>query len=245
MKTIFQRNHPVMKMQEVQKDLKRTKMGKNRKRKGGIQLQEDDEVSANEESDEVENINAEIPVKEDLGLKKRVDDLWEAFKQDTAATRPAASSHMTQKTEEKTEENPSTSSGKKEEIPKKVEVTEVFDFAGEEVKVVKSVDSSSIKPAPVSDKDNPSSVKPRAALPTKRPGGGLGSVLGKIGKKPKLSTLEKSKLDWTSFKKDEGIEDELKTSNRDGFLEKQAFLNRVDQKQFEIERDIRQGFRKK
>lgn len=51
-------------------------------------------------------------------------------------------------------------------------------------------------------------------------GGGLSSVLGQLGKKNKLSTLEKSKLDWDSFKKDEGISDDLQTFNKgkDGYV---------------------------
>ncbi|KAG9327991.1 hypothetical protein JZ751_017005 [Albula glossodonta] len=48
----------------------------------------------------------------------------------------------------------------------------------------------------------------------KRPAG-LGSVLNRIsGKKQKMSTLEKSRLDWDTFKTEEGIGDELATHNR-------------------------------
>lgn len=47
---------------------------------------------------------------------------------------------------------------------------------------------------------------------------GLSSVVGQLGKKSKLGTLEKSKLDWDRYKKDEGIEEELQRHNkgRDG-----------------------------
>ncbi|OXB54210.1 UNVERIFIED_CONTAM: hypothetical protein H355_003145 [Colinus virginianus] len=75
----------------------------------------------------------------------------------------------------------------------------------------------------------------------KRPSG-IGSLLGKIGsKKQKMSTLEKSKLDWENFKEEEGIVEELAIHNRgkDGYIERKAFLERVDHRQFEIERDIR------
>ncbi|KAM4639462.1 craniofacial development protein 1 isoform 3-T3 [Amazona ochrocephala] len=105
-------------------------------------------------------------------------------------------------------------SGKKlQEKPKdsgKVTITKMFDFAGEEVRV-------------------------------KRPSG-MSSLLGKIGsKKQKMSTLEKSKLDWESFKEEEGIVEELAIHNRgkDGYIERKAFLERVDHRQFEIERDLR------
>lgn len=48
----------------------------------------------------------------------------------------------------------------------------------------------------------------------KRPSG-LSSLLGKIGsKKQKMSTLEKSKLDWENFKEEEGIGDDLAIHNR-------------------------------
>jgi hypothetical protein len=43
---------------------------------------------------------------------------------------------------------------------------------------------------------------------------GLSSVLGQLGKKSKLGTLEKSKLDWDRYKKDEGIEEELTKHNK-------------------------------
>lgn len=73
------------------------------------------------------------------------------------------------------------------------------------------------------------------------PKGGLASVLNKIGKKDKISTLEKSKLDWNKFKQSEGIDEEIKTFNRgkDGYLEKQDFLQRTDLRQFEIEKQLR------
>lgn len=83
-------------------------------------------------------------------------------------------------------------------------------------------------------------IKPH--IPTvSRKSGGLGSVLSQIGKKQKLSTLEKSKLDWNRFKKDENIEDELKSHNmgKNGYLDRQDFLQRTDLRQFEMEKDAR------
>lgn len=46
--------------------------------------------------------------------------------------------------------------------------------------------------------------------------------------KPKLTTLEKSKLDWVNYVDKEGITDDLALHNRDGFLAKQDFLDRVE-----------------
>lgn len=49
---------------------------------------------------------------------------------------------------------------------------------------------------------------------------GLANVLSQIGKKSKLSVLEKSKQDWDGYKKKEGIVEELVTYNKgkDGFV---------------------------
>lgn len=54
----------------------------------------------------------------------------------------------------------------------------------------------------------------------KKSHGGLASVLSQIGKKDKLTVLEKSKKDWDGYKEKEGIAEELVTYNKgkDGFV---------------------------
>ncbi|CDS04806.1 hypothetical protein LRAMOSA07336 [Lichtheimia ramosa] len=47
-------------------------------------------------------------------------------------------------------------------------------------------------------------------------------------KVPKMNTLEKSRLDWNGYVEKEGLRDELKYKNKDGYMEKVAFLQRVD-----------------
>lgn len=49
----------------------------------------------------------------------------------------------------------------------------------------------------------------------------------------KLSTLEKSRLDWASYVDTNKINDELRLHNKDGYLEKQDFLGRLQVKQDE------------
>lgn len=134
---------------------------------------------------------------------------------------------------------------------KKMTVTEIFEFAGEKVEVQKEIKVTEENPSP----SNASATKPAAkstsgvTLPSfnRRSGGGLSSVLGQIGKKNKLSVLEKTALDWTGFKRNEGIDEELQTHNkgRDGYLERQDFLQRTDLRQFEIEKSMRQASRRK
>ncbi|XP_011182189.1 craniofacial development protein 1 [Zeugodacus cucurbitae] len=157
----------------------------------------------------------------------------------------------------KSEEKKSTSDEKPAEMKKtvKVTVTEVLDFAGEEVRVEKVVNADSVKENKETVKRPVASTSAlRAGLPAglKRPmaggsggGSGLGSILNQIGKKKKISVLEKSQLDWKSFKQNEGIEEELQTFNKgkDGYLERQDFLQRTDLRQFEIEKNLRQSRR--
>uniref|UniRef100_A0A182WAD6 Craniofacial development protein 1 n=1 Tax=Anopheles minimus TaxID=112268 RepID=A0A182WAD6_9DIPT len=116
-------------------------------------------------------------------------------------------------------------------------VQQLFEYAGEQIVLAEDDGNRNDNASALSNVSKtliPKNVAPR--------GGGLGSVLNQISKKTKLSTLEKTKLDWTSFKRQEGIEEELQTHNKgkDGFLERRDFLERTDVRQFEIEKSFRQ-----
>lgn len=58
--------------------------------------------------------------------------------------------------------------------------------------------------------------------------------------KPKLTTLEKSSLDWATYVDREGINEELTLHNKDGYLAKQDFLNRVESFKDQQYKDLRQ-----
>lgn len=105
----------------------------------------------------------------------------------------------------------------------KVEVSEVKDFAGEEIEVKKYVDAS------LSEKG-------------KAPVSGVDAILEQMKKKQKLSVLDKTKKDWVEYKEEnKGVEEELdaykKSSNQ--YLDKVSFLQRADYREFERERDVR------
>ncbi|KAM0791580.1 hypothetical protein ACM66B_006024 [Microbotryomycetes sp. NB124-2] len=74
--------------------------------------------------------------------------------------------------------------------------------------------------------------KPTLA-PPRRPkaaGGGLNALAAQLKKPPKLNTLEKSKLDWNKFvSKEEGLADTLSQSRKNGYLDKQDFLDKAQQ----------------
>lgn len=59
-----------------------------------------------------------------------------------------------------------------------------------------------------------SETKTEVAPIATRPSGGLANILSQIGKKSKLTVLEKSKQDWDGYKKKEGIVEELVTYNK-------------------------------
>ncbi|KAH8394613.1 hypothetical protein KR222_000057, partial [Zaprionus bogoriensis] len=186
--------------------------------------------------------------------KSRSDALWADFLGDVggaAESKPAA----------KPKEKPATPAKKVESEKRstapapKPAAAEVLD---EQVTVLKSSSSGSSSSSASSSSSSSSSAKenqekpattPRGFAAGKRPangaggaGAGLGSLLNQLGKKKKMSVLEKSQLDWKSFKSEEGIDEELRTHNKgkDGYLERQDFLQRTDLRQFEIEKGMRQ-----
>uniref|UniRef100_A0A3P8TKR3 Craniofacial development protein 1 n=1 Tax=Amphiprion percula TaxID=161767 RepID=A0A3P8TKR3_AMPPE len=87
-----------------------------------------------------------------------------------------------------------------------------------------------------------SASQPTLPGPSAKRPAGMSSVLDRIGgKKQKMSTLEKSKMDWDAFKSEEGITEELAIHNRgrEGYVERKNFLERVDHRQFELEKAVR------
>lgn len=118
--------------------------------------------------------------------------------------------------------------------------SDFFEFAGETVSVDVNgtiLNSETTDTEPHVTKSQ--SEAPGTALLKKR---GLGSVLGAImNKKIKLSTLEKSALDWKTFKKEKNLAEDIEKFNKGkgGFIERQRFLQRSDFKVYEKERDMR------
>lgn len=68
---------------------------------------------------------------------------------------------------------------------------------------------------------------PKRRGPVKRKQGSLMDELNSLRPK-KINTLEKSRMDWLGYVDKSGIKDELSLHNKDGYLQKQDFLSRVD-----------------
>nr|XP_042119644.1 craniofacial development protein 1-like isoform X2 [Peromyscus maniculatus bairdii] len=183
-----------------------------RKRKqSGLLLEDEDDKEESGGSSSGEDEEEQGGLGSENARKKKEDELWASFLNDVGPKSKAAPSSQVKAAEETEETSSYKLLAKADELEKpkeseKVKITKVFDFAGEEVRIKRS--------------------------------SGMSSLLGKIGaKKQKMSTLEKSKLDWESFKEKEGIGEELALHNRgkEGYIERKAFLDRVDHRQFEIE----------
>lgn len=213
------------------KKKKRVKSGRKRIQKSTVK-----------EPETEEEISEEQKVLTEEEEKKKADSLWSAFLKDTGGSVNCSKAAMTNGN--KKEESPTVKELQKSaQKENKVTITKVFEFAGEEVRVTKEVAADSAESRLLTNPTPASAVSQGAGQGRGGHGGlkGLSSVLGQLGKKSKLGTLEKSKLDWDRYKKDEGIEEELKKHNkgRAGYLERQDFLQRTDLRQFQIEKELR------
>lgn len=228
---------------------------RKRKQSGLLLDEEEDGKEDSGGSSEEEEEGQEGGLRSENARKKKEDELWASFLNDVGPKTKAAPSSQVKVAEETEETSSNKPLVKADELEKpkeseKVKITKVFDFAGEEVRVTKEVDATSKEAKSFlkqTEKEKPQALVTSAATPLPAGSGikrtsGMSSLLGKIGaKKQKMSTLEKSKLDWESFKEEEGIGEELAIHNRgkEGYIERKAFLERVDHRQFEIERDLR------
>uniref|UniRef100_A0AAY4EP93 Craniofacial development protein 1 n=1 Tax=Denticeps clupeoides TaxID=299321 RepID=A0AAY4EP93_9TELE len=189
--------------------------------------------------------------------KKKADDLWASFLSDVGPRPNSTAAPLTdsQQTSSKTTSDESSQASTEAQENQlnateqsKITITKVFDFAGEEVRVTKEVDADSREAKSFLKKEEEPSLTPKSQPSHLTPGpsvkrsAGLGGLLNRIGgKKQKMSTLEKSRLDWDTFKTEEGIGDELAIHNRgkEGYVERKNFLERVDQRQFQLEKSVR------
>ncbi|XP_016400725.1 craniofacial development protein 1-like isoform X1 [Sinocyclocheilus rhinocerous] len=227
--------------EHVKKKKKKTKANipMRKRKKGGLKLEEDAEgCSADQQKGEdgpkEDHFVTESKEDNEEKQKKKADDIWASFLSDVGSQpKGAAASTGSQQSTSTTgidkPSKPPTVSQQQEDKPKessKITITKVFDFAGEEVRVTKEVDSDSreaksfLKEEEKVLKEKEESSEPQPSVPlssgssAKRPVG-MGSILNRIGaKKQKMSTLEKSKMDWDAFKTEEGISDELAIHNR-------------------------------
>ena len=78
-------------------------------------------------------------------------------------------------------------------------------------------------------------------------GGGVDDLLKKMNDAGKVSTIAKTAHDWENFKTDTGLAASLEEhiESKGAFLKKQDFLERVDHRKFQHERQERERERAK
>ncbi|XP_042352373.1 LOW QUALITY PROTEIN: craniofacial development protein 1 [Plectropomus leopardus] len=248
----------------IKKKRKKNDLSMRKRKKGALRVDKEEKDDGGEEKvqppqEEVDNLT-EVQEDEEAKQKKKSDDLWASFLSDVGCRpkdpTPVSQSSTTQKNDSSVSKVAPLSSETKASEPAKVTITKVFDFAGEEVRVNKVVSADSKEAKSYlkcqdtqqeenGDEDESSSpTKPPLPGPSAKRPAGMSSILGRIGgKKQKMSTLEKSKMDWDAFKSEEGITEELAIHNRgrEGYVERKNFLERVDHRQFELEKAVRQS----
>ncbi|VEU23420.1 DEKNAAC104730 [Brettanomyces naardenensis] len=145
--------------------------------------------------------------------------------------------------------------------PQKVKIKRTYEFAGKIVTEEKWVESNSqearaqmnstkLKETPAakpvkSEKISQDNLRNGRPLRRKRKRAGLLEAVINNSSAAKISTLEKSRLDWATYVDRTKINDELKYKNKAGYLANQDFLDRVNNRQDSLFRDARAGARKK
>ncbi|XP_034391266.1 craniofacial development protein 1 [Cyclopterus lumpus] len=245
------------------KKRKKKDIGVRKRKKGVLKVDEEEGDGGGAEVEEVQPLQEEwgkVPAvreEDEVRQKKKSDDLWASFLSDVGSRpkedTPASESRTAQKEDSAELTVSPLSTERKAPEPATVTITKVFDFAGEEVRVNKVVSADSKEAKIYLNSQNTKqeeSGDEEEALSPGQPGtsakrtAGMSSILGRMAsKKQKMSTLEKSKMDWDAFKSEEGITDELAIHNRgrEGYVERKNFLERVDHRQFEIEKAVRQS----
>lgn len=113
-------------------------------------------------------------------------------------------------------------------------ITEKIKFAGQTMEIQKSV-------VMVGNDDQTQPQQQETAANSSNKATGIDAVLSQIKGPQKFTTIDKTNVDWENFKDKAGLEEELKkkAQGKDAYLVKKDFLNRVDVRRFEQEREER------
>ncbi|TPX43217.1 hypothetical protein SeMB42_g04807 [Synchytrium endobioticum] len=184
-----------------------------------------------EEEEEGEDAATAVSMEEEKARRKaKVDGLWKEMNQLPQKTRTSSlipSSH--------------TKGSRAEPEPAKI-----YQYAGKQFTVTASgtvisgtpttnaastsatTTSNPASPGTTSSSPVQDNDRPRLKMRQRVDLDAIAARYGVAAEVQKLTSLEKSKLDWQQFVAKEGIADELKLHNKDGYLERRAFLQRAD-----------------
>ncbi|EMR11030.1 hypothetical protein PNEG_00628 [Pneumocystis murina B123] len=109
----------------------------------------------------------------------------------------------------------------------KVKISRIYEFAGKVETEEKFVPKDSLEAKVHFSSLNDSKI---TQFPLRKPTKRLSSLEISNNKPVKLNTLEKSRLDWAKFVDKEGISEELKNASKDGYMDKQLFLQVAEER---------------
>lgn len=193
-------------------------------------------------------------VSHDTSDKKKAEDLWSTFKADVAMPIKRNAEKIVSAAKETTYDFAGEAVTIKEEIRNKrrsIVSTLGLDRKRRRESApcmtrTKSSDSevSSSTPSESTSSDvaatDSGSTEPQSGVKRPRTTSKLGTLVNRLTKRPKMTVLDKTALDWEKFKDNNSIKEDVKNEAKsEGYLEKQDFLSRADERQFELEKEIR------
>ncbi len=186
---------------------------------------------------------SKLPVKSKSAMQKQKNILSSIFGK-SSSSKLMATSKVTAALA-----RPKASSGGMMRLEKRV-IKEVKRFAGQEICVEKVVmvpiftNGGGDDGKPKSSANEQSNTDNVSAATTAPKAKGLDNLLQEMSRPEKLSTISKTSTDWDLFKSknaDEALKEQLESraEGNDAFLVKKDFLDRVDHRRFELEKQER------
>jgi len=209
-----------------------------------------DEKDEDEEVEEEEEEDPEVVAAREKAEKERIDNLWLDFKSDVellktkggdraeverVVTKTYEFAGQTVKVQEKVKGPSSKAKSKTDKSNSNIEASSPSSPEGSETdkKPYARISFLSGNPADIGLTGGGKNISAREAL---------SNVLNALkARNKKLGTLDKTKLDWEAYKRDQNIEEEMEIHRRSrhGYIDKQEFLHRSDLRQFELEKAAR------
>ncbi|KAI8325361.1 hypothetical protein GQ54DRAFT_254962 [Martensiomyces pterosporus] len=188
------------------------------------------DADGNEAEDDRDNEAKREPTEhEKEGQKRKIDSIWEEMNRPidlrSKSLKTAAGSSTSKTDGERTAVAPEQSEQENASEPQKKETEGV----------------SASKSDSVDTESNTGAQQQQAPLRRgpKRRASKFSKIAEQVEQRrvAKENTLEKARKEWTSFVSAEGIREDLDKANKDGFIERQGFLSRVNERTYERSRE--------
>ncbi|PIA18081.1 hypothetical protein COEREDRAFT_85544 [Coemansia reversa NRRL 1564] len=106
---------------------------------------------------------------------------------------------------------------------------------------VDKVENADIAVATETTNKTPAADKVAAKAPPRRKASKFSKLVEQSEQRraKKANTLDTARKSWSGFVATEGIREDLEKANKDGYIERQEFLGRVDQRTFQRSKELR------